>query len=274
MPYRSATDNDSLTISNLNCFVFSCTVFCWFLRAPAGNSSKSLNWQSIHFAPRGVENTDSWSTITAGSKSMATSISTSRVPGSPGCLCQWTRASLLPRGVWHPFDFSSICWPRRTCHLTKMDVHILHYIIWCKELASHMLGFVAHLKTKQWKATTNPWPKERILSTQLPWREGKYLRFPPCPSWSSNTAMSQPFFPAFFPACKAAASPWLCGNAATTQKGYTQYPRYIVPLTTLNIHRCHWSETNGLLATALPPSFCSCGPWRKWNKIIGAIQTN
>ena len=85
-------------------------------------------------------------------------------------------------------------------------------------MASHILGFVAHLKTHQWKATTNPWPKERILSTQLPWREGKYLRFPPCPSWSSNTAMSQPFFPAFFPACKAAASPWLCGNAATTQK--------------------------------------------------------
>lgn len=56
------------------------------------------------------------------------------------------------------------------------------------------------------------------------------------------------------------------GNAATTQAGYTQYPRYIVPLTTLNIHRCHWSETNGLLATALPPSFCSCGPWREWNK--------
>ena len=49
-------------------------------------------------------------------------------------------------------------------------------------------------------------------------------------------------------------------NAATSP-GYTQYPRYIVPLTTLNIHRCHWWETNGLLATALPPSFCSCGPW-------------
>lgn len=102
MPYRSATGNDSLTISNLNCFVFFCTVFLVL---------EGSSWQFFKELELAVNPLcTSRCRITAG-QSMASLLP---LQGSPGCLCQWTRASLLPRGVWHPFDFSSTGWPRRT----------------------------------------------------------------------------------------------------------------------------------------------------------------